>query len=135
MQWRGWNAIPISKAQPILEDIMKRKTREIVDEEKAAYMGIKLRNRSQEVIQMYDMPTGAFISGVVPGAAADEAGIREGDIVETLDGLQVSSEKDLLDKLQRKEARRLKFVLQDLRMKDTQRQRWILRLIFVRSKR
>lgn len=97
-------AIPISKAQPILEDIMKRKTREIVDEEKAAYMGIKLRNRSQEVIQMYDMPTGAFISGVVPGAAADEAGIREGDIVETLDGLQVSSEKDLLDKLQRYEA-------------------------------
>lgn len=97
-------AIPISKAQPILENIMNRKTREIVDEEKAAYMGIRLRNRSQEVIQMYDMPTGAFISGVVPGAAADEAGIREGDIVETLDGLQVSSEKDLLEKLQHYEA-------------------------------
>lgn len=97
-------AIPISKAQPILENIMNRKTREIVDEEKAAYMGIKLRNRSQEVIQMYDMPIGAFISGVVPGAAADEAGIREGDIVETLDGIQVSSEKDLLEKLQHYEA-------------------------------
>ncbi len=97
-------AIPISKAQPILENIMNRKTREIVDEEKAAYMGIRLRNRSQEVIQMYDMPIGAFISGVVPGAAADEAGIREGDIVETLDGLQVSSEKDLLEKLQHYEA-------------------------------
>ena len=97
-------AIPISKAQPILENIMNRKTREIVDEEKAAYMGIKLRNRSQEVIQMYDMPIGAFISGVVPGAAADEAGIREGDIVETLDGLQVSSEKDLLEKLRHYEA-------------------------------
>lgn len=97
-------SIPISKAQPILEDIMNRKTREVVDEEKAAYMGIKLRNRSQEVIQMYDMPEGAFVSGVVPGAAADEAGIREGDIVETLDGVQVSSEKDLLEKLQHYEA-------------------------------
>lgn len=97
-------AIPISKAQPILENIMKRKTREVVDEEKAAYMGITLRNRSKEIIQMYGMPTGAFISEVIPGAAADEAGIREGDIVETLDGLQISNEKDLLEKLQFYEA-------------------------------
>lgn len=97
-------AIPISKALPILEDMMNRKTREIVDEEDAAYMGITLRNRSREVIQMYDMPAGAFISEVTPGEAAEEAGIRSGDIVEILDGLQVNNEKDLLDKLQYYEA-------------------------------
>lgn len=93
-------AIPISKALPILENMMSRKTREIVSEDEAAYMGIKLRNRSQEVIQMYGMPAGAFISEVFPGAAADEAGLREGDIVEIMDGLEVKNEKDLLEKLQ-----------------------------------
>lgn len=97
-------AIPISKALPILENIMNRKTREIVDDEDAAYMGIKLRNRSKEVIQMYGMPVGAFISEVFPGAAADNAGLQEGDIVETMDGLQIENEKDLLEKLRYYEA-------------------------------
>lgn len=97
-------AIPISKAQPILENIMNRKTREIVNDEDAAYMGIKLRYRSQEVKQMYGMPSGAFISEVTPGEAADEAGICEGDIVEVMDGLAITDEKDLLEKLRYYEA-------------------------------
>ena len=33
-------AIPVSKAQPILEKLMNRETRNIVDEDEAAYMGI-----------------------------------------------------------------------------------------------
>lgn len=93
-------AIPISKAQPILEELMNRKTRDKVDKEEAAYMGIELVNRTLDVIMMYNMPSGAFVSAVVEGGAADQAGIRKNDIIVKLDGQKVSDEKDLLDKLQ-----------------------------------
>jgi serine protease Do len=93
-------AIPISKAQPILEELMNRKTREIVDEEDAAYLGIKAADLSSEAISMYNMPAGAFIIEVTPGEAADTAGIRKGDIIVKLDGQKVSGKEDLLDKLQ-----------------------------------
>jgi serine protease Do len=93
-------AIPISKAQPILEELMNRQTREIVDEEDAAYLGIKAADLSSEAISMYNMPAGAFIIEVTPGEAADTAGIRKGDIIVKLDGQKVSGKEDLLDKLQ-----------------------------------
>ena len=38
-------AIPISKAQPILEDLMNRKTRDKVDSDKTAYLGWYFRKR------------------------------------------------------------------------------------------
>lgn len=93
-------AIPISKALPILEDLMNRETREKVSEDEMAYMGIAVIERSAEVIQLYDMPVGAFISEVAPGYAADRAGLQKGDIVVSLDGQKVNDERDLLDKLQ-----------------------------------
>jgi serine protease Do len=93
-------AIPISKAQPILEELMNRTTRDIVDEEDAAYMGIQVADLTTEAIQMYNMPAGAFVYEVTSGEAAEEAGIRKGDIIVKLDGQKVSGKDDLLDKLQ-----------------------------------
>jgi serine protease Do len=93
-------AIPISKAQPILEELMNRQTREIVDEEDAAYLGVKAADLSSEAISMYNMPAGAFIIEVTAGEAADNAGIRKGDIIVKLDGQKVSGKEDLIDKLQ-----------------------------------
>ena len=37
-------AIPISKAQPILEDLMNRKTRDKVDSDKTAYLGVSVQD-------------------------------------------------------------------------------------------
>lgn len=94
-------AIPISKAQPILEDLMKRKTRDKVsDESQVGYLGIKFADLSREAIQMYNMPSGAFVMYVAPGEAADNAGIQKSDIITRLDGQKVSSKADINDKLQ-----------------------------------
>lgn len=94
-------AIPISKAQPILEDLMNRKTRDKVsDQSQAAYLGIKFADLSREAIQMYNMPSGAFVMAVYPGGAADNAGIEKSDIITKLDGQKVSSKADIDDKLQ-----------------------------------
>ena len=94
-------AIPISKAEPILEELMNRETRDkIEDTSKGGYMGIKAADLTTEAIQMYNMPAGAFLTEVTPGGAADKAGIKKGDIVVKLDGQKVSGKNDLVDKLQ-----------------------------------
>lgn len=93
-------AIPISKAKPILEELMNRETREKVDSNKKGYLGVSLANLTTEAIEMYNMPTGAFVRSVEDDSPAQEAGICKGDIIVKFDGQKVSDGDDLLDKLQ-----------------------------------
>ena len=94
-------AIPISKAEPILEELMNRETRDKVeDSSKVGYLGIKAADLTTEAIQMYNMPAGAFLTEVTEGGAADKAGIKKGDIIVKLDGQKVSGKDDLVSKLQ-----------------------------------
>ena len=93
-------AIPISKAKPILEELMNRETREKVDSSEKGYLGVVLANLTSEAIQMYNMPTGAFVRGVENDSPAQECGICKGDIIVKFDGQKVSDGDDLLDKLQ-----------------------------------
>ena len=92
--------IPISKAKPILEELMNRETREKVDSSKKGYLGVSLANLTTEAIEMYNMPTGAFVRSVEDDSPAQEAGICKGDIIVKFDGQKVSDGDDLLDKLQ-----------------------------------
>lgn len=93
-------AIPISKAKPILEELMNRETREKVDSSKKGYLGVSLANLTTEAIEMYNMPTGAFVRSVEDDSPAQEAGICKGDIIVKFDGQKVSDGDNLLDKLQ-----------------------------------
>ena len=93
-------AIPISKAKPILEELMNRETREKVDSSKKGYLGVSLASLTTEAIEMYNMPTGAFVRSVEDDSPAQEAGICKGDIIVKFDGQKVSDGDDLLYKLQ-----------------------------------
>lgn len=93
-------AIPISKAKPTLEELMNRETREKVDSSKKGYLGVSLASLTTEAIEMYNMPTGAFVRSVEDDSPAQVAGICKGDIIVKFDGQKVSDGDDLLDKLQ-----------------------------------
>lgn len=97
-------AIPISKAQPILEELMNRKTRDKVDSNKAAYLGVVVADLTTEAIKMYNMPAGAFVTEVTQNTAAEAAGIQKSDIIVRLDGQKVSGRDDLIEKLSYYEA-------------------------------
>lgn len=57
---------------------MNRKTRDKVsDESQIGYLGVKFADLSREAIQMYNMPSGAFVMDVYPGEAADNAESRK----------------------------------------------------------
>lgn len=92
-------AIPISKAQPILENLMNRQTRDKVDSDNAAYLGVVSADLSTEAIQMYDMPEGAFVIRIDKDSAAGNAGIQKGDIIVSFDGQTISGKDDLENKL------------------------------------
>ncbi len=97
-------AIPISKAQPILEDLMNLRTRDKVEESKASFLGVEILDLTTEAIEMYNMPTGAFVYEVTAGEAAEAGGIRKGDIIVKLDGQKITDKENLVERLQYYEA-------------------------------
>lgn len=88
-------AIPVSVAQPIMEDLMSRTTREKVSEDQASSIGIKGVDVDSETAETYGMPQGAYVAEVNEGSAAEKAGLKEGMIITKFDGTSVKPMSDL----------------------------------------
>lgn len=98
-------AIPISKAQPILDELMSKETRDKVeDENKAAYIGVNLKNVTADAAEYYNMPLGVFVDSVAEDSPADKAGIQAGDIIRKIDGTSVETAENLAEQLSYYEA-------------------------------
>lgn len=93
-------AIPINKAQDSLQDMMNQETRQKVDASKASYMGIKGQDVSTDISELYGIPAGVVIAEVEDGGPADQAGLKKGDILTSLDGRSITSMSQLQDVLQ-----------------------------------
>ncbi|MBS6398121.1 MAG: trypsin-like peptidase domain-containing protein [Clostridiales bacterium] len=92
-------AIPITDVEEIIGDLMNKVTRDKVSDDQRGYLGITGIDVTQEAADSYNMPVGAYVSTVLEGAAADEAGLQEGDIITKLDGSSVSGYNQLKDAL------------------------------------
>lgn len=92
-------AIPISDAQPIIEELMTKQTRLKVDEESKGYLGITGIDVVAEYSEIYGMPQGVYVSSVTEGTGAYEAGLVKGDIITALNGEEIKSMDDLKDEL------------------------------------
>lgn len=93
-------AIPISDAQDVITDLMNQKTKTKVAEGEQGYLGIQGVDVSEDSSQMYDMPTGVYISEVISGGGADNAGLTKGCIITKLDGTSVNGMTALKEQLQ-----------------------------------
>ncbi len=90
-------AIPISDAQPIIDKLI---TREAVDPEQQAYLGLYGVDVSEEVSAAYKMPVGVYVTQVVENQAADKYGIRAGDVITKFNGEAVTKMEQLQEQLQ-----------------------------------
>lgn len=94
-------AIPITTASPIIADLMERQTKIKVEDGQSGYLGIaNLQTVSEQISSMYGMPVGVYVGTVQEGSAAENAGIRKGDIVVKFDGEKITSITDLQEELQ-----------------------------------
>ncbi len=97
-------AIPISDVEGVIGDLQSLETRSEVAEENRGYLGVTCQDVTQDVSQMYDMPAGVYLKSVVPGCAADQAGLHKGDIITKFGGVSVGSYEALQGRLQYYEA-------------------------------
>ena len=83
-------AIPINHVKGIVEDIIED------GYITKPYIGVTVTNVSAET-QRYGLPQGAAIAGVLEGSPADEAGLKENDIITAANGVELTDRTGLSD--------------------------------------
>lgn len=87
-------AIPITKATPIINELMSR---EILQEEEQGFLGITGDEVTEEIAQSLNMPIGVFVYEVVEDGAADKAGLLARDIITKVNEVEITSITQLRD--------------------------------------
>ena len=83
-------AIPANDAKPVLADLISDgyvKGRPLI--------GISVRQISDEIAEVNNLPKGLYVAEVSAGGAADKAGIKKGDVITAVDGKTVSTTQEI----------------------------------------
>lgn len=88
-------AIPLAKAEPILQNLMSLQTRSKVEDSDASYIGITGKNVSSDTNNAYGIPIGVFVDSLEEDGPAAKAGMKSGDIITELDGRKITTMDDL----------------------------------------
>ena len=92
-------AIPMAKAQSIIENLMNQETRDKLTSD-YGFLNITGQDVSSDVAEMYSIPEGVYVSGTTDGGAAANAGIQKGDIITKLGNTTITSISQLKEELQ-----------------------------------
>lgn len=88
-------AIPISDVQSIIEELMLKETRDVVDADARGYLGITGVDVTNDISETYGMPIGIFINTIYDDSPAKAAGLAEGNIITKFDGQTVKTMSEL----------------------------------------
>lgn len=83
-------AIPSNEVSTIIDDIMKYGY--VTGKPQ---LGISCQNVTETISHMYNMPIGVYVVEVADGSAAEKAGIKSGDIITAVDGVEVTTSDEL----------------------------------------
>ena len=93
-------AIPISRAVPIIENLMGQGTKDSdIPEEEQGVLGVSGVSVTADVSAAYGMPVGVYVARTLEGGAAEQAGIKKGDIIVALNGSTIETMDDLKTQL------------------------------------
>lgn len=93
-------AIPISDVVDVLNELMNKETRTKVPESARGALGIKGITVAGDMSQYYNMPEGVYVSEVIKGGGAEQAGLPANSIIIKIDGNSVDSMEELQEELQ-----------------------------------
>jgi serine protease Do len=88
-------AIPINLAKTVVDDFIK------YGEVRRGYIGVSIKPMTQVIAKGVglDKPRGVFINDVLKGQAADKAGIKPGDVILEVDGVEMHQPNQLQAKI------------------------------------
>lgn len=88
-------AIPINTAKYIIEQLIEGK------EVLYGWLGVNVQEIDQQLADYFDLPDrkGVLVAKVLPGSPAEKGGLKEGDIIKTFDGKEVTSLTDLITRV------------------------------------
>ncbi|PID88803.1 MAG: deoxyribonuclease HsdR [Bacteroidia bacterium] len=88
-------AIPSNLAQRVVGDIIQYGSAQ------RAYLGVSIAEITDKVAKQLDLEDieGVYVANVVAQGAADEAGIRQGDIILQIEGQKVNTTSELIGKI------------------------------------
>ena len=93
-------AIPVSDVSDLITNLLTQKTKTKVAESERGYIGIKGVDVTSDSAQMYNMPTGVYVSEVISGGGAEKAGITKGAVITGIEGTTVDGMDALQEQLQ-----------------------------------
>jgi len=93
-------AIPISRAIPIIEELMSRETLSKVEEGEQGTIGISGVTVTSDVAKAYNMPQGVYVAQILENGGAAKSDLHEGDIITAIDGQAVASMEELQRQLE-----------------------------------
>ncbi|NLP35484.1 MAG: PDZ domain-containing protein [Clostridiales bacterium] len=92
-------AIPISRAIPIINELMSR---EILKSSEQGYLGIGGYDVTEDVSEAFNIPIGVYVKIVDKEGAAQKVGILPGDIIIGADDIEITSMTQLSDYIKSK---------------------------------
>ena len=93
-------AIPISSVSDIIENLLNQETKTKVSEAEQGQLGIQGVDVTADSSEMYNMPTGVYVSEVIAGGGAKKAGITKGSVITGINGTSIDGMQALKEQLQ-----------------------------------
>lgn len=94
-------SIPSSKARDIINNLSSLTTREEVPENERGCLGIQAKDVDSRTAEMFDLPKGVFVYKKIDGSTANNAELKDKDIIVSIDGQSIGSLNDLASVLGR----------------------------------
>jgi serine protease Do len=90
-------AVPVSIVQKVVEDILE------FGEVQRAVLGVRIQDVTSELARKegLDRIEGVYVAGVIEGGSAEDAGIREGDVILGIDQVRINSSAELQERIGR----------------------------------
>ncbi len=82
-------AIPVDMVKDVATKLIK------YGKIQRGYMGVSIRDLDSSLKEVYNHKEGAVVLDVVPGSAADKAGIKRGDLIYEVDGKKIKNAAEL----------------------------------------
>lgn len=92
--YQGYSfAIPVSLVKKVIDDLLE------FGRVQRGLLGINIGDVDAARAELFDLPVtqGAFVSNVLPGSAAEEAGLQPGDVIVAINSHAVNSVSELLE--------------------------------------